>query len=768
MLSWGRCAILIVVIGQLWASGGYGQTLRGLVYDVMTRRGLSLASVEVRLGDSLRKAYSDTTGGFELEGLPMGRAEVRVTCLDYVPWEASSVVLLAGRDAYLMVGLYAEEVSIAEVSVLARGGVGGRVSARALSSEEVNRYAGSWGDAARMVTNTAGVVSVGDMRNDIVVRGNSPLGVQWQVDGFELSNPNHYGSLGGTGGVVSMLNSTFLATSTFFTGAFPAEYGNVTSGLFDMQLHRGNAAHHEFTAGMGFNGVEASAQGPLGRRGVATYIASARYSILELMKAIGVVRNMHGVPRYHDVMAKITLPYKRATFEWLALWGRSRIETAQEQQGEADYQAGPQVFNQWVDNRNRQFFTGICSTYAMAEGVRIEGRLSYQLFARNVEVTMVGYPRDTGFLVYRGYEREDRYDGRAELSWLPTSRSTLRCGIGGTLYGTALGKGEHSRIRMPAEAMYSGVVRAFAQWHYHFAQSLALRLGVYGQCYALNGDYAVEPRAMLRWAAQGSSIGIAAGMHSQLLPRQLYFYREGLDMPNRELGAARSWQAVLSAGQHLVESVVAKVEIYYIGHYRVPVPVGVPQESFLNMGDSYYDDWGRCFVNGGRGRNYGVELTLERPFRKGYYFTFTGTWYRADYSGHDGAWRPGKYAGDFGVTAVGGYEWRLLRSLLLGVNARCVCLGGKRYTPSYKHSTGRLDISYERAYEGRTPFYFRLDLNVTMKQNFSWGALESYVEVTNVTNRRNVREVFYDEAFGKPRAVYENAIMPMGGVRFYF
>jgi hypothetical protein len=146
------------------------------------------------------------------------------------------------------------------------------VSARMLSSEEANRYAGSWGDPARMAANFAGVMASEDSRNDIIIRGNSPMGLLWKLDGFDIPNPNHFGAMGGTGGPIGMLNNNQLANSDFYTGAFPAEYGNALSGVFDLRLRNGNNQKHEFLASAGFNGFELGAEGPLSKKTGASYM----------------------------------------------------------------------------------------------------------------------------------------------------------------------------------------------------------------------------------------------------------------------------------------------------------------------------------------------------------------------------------------------------------------------------------------------------------------------------------------------------------------
>lgn len=104
--------------------------------------------------------------------------------------------------------------------------------------EEVNRYAGGRSDAARLASNFAGVSTPDDSRNDIVIRGNSPTGVLWRIEGMNVPNLNHFATIGTTGGPVSALNTNMLRNSDFMTSAFPAEYGNANAGVFDIGFRK--------------------------------------------------------------------------------------------------------------------------------------------------------------------------------------------------------------------------------------------------------------------------------------------------------------------------------------------------------------------------------------------------------------------------------------------------------------------------------------------------------------------------------------------------
>ncbi|MEZ4901204.1 MAG: TonB-dependent receptor plug domain-containing protein [Spirosomataceae bacterium] len=139
------------------------------------------------------------------------------------------------------------------------------VSARTFSVEETQRYAAAINDPARMATAYAGVITADDGGNNIVIRGNSPNGLLWRMEGVEIPNPNHFSSLGAAGGGVSILSAQVLTNSDFMTGAFPAEYGNALSGVFDLKLRKGNNQKHEYTFQAGLLGLDVAAEGPFSK-----------------------------------------------------------------------------------------------------------------------------------------------------------------------------------------------------------------------------------------------------------------------------------------------------------------------------------------------------------------------------------------------------------------------------------------------------------------------------------------------------------------------
>ncbi|MDR3366051.1 MAG: TonB-dependent receptor [Prevotellaceae bacterium] len=313
------------------------------------------------------------------------------------------------------------------------------------------------------------------------------------------------------------------------------------------------------------------------------------------------------------------------------------------------------------------------------------------------------------------------------------------------------------------------LLKAHLQWQHRFSDALSLTPGVYAHYYELNGDISVEPRVGLKWAVgERSSFSLGTGLHSQLQPRQVYFCRLSGEEPNKDLRFTKSGQLVLGYDLKPADNLRLKVEAYYQYLFDVPVIPEKPEESILNLGDGFYNQWDVAFENKGTGENYGVELTVEKFFAHGYYFLLTASLYDSKYTGYDGVERSTKFAGNYAVTALGGYEWKIF-SNLLSVNFKIANMGNKRILPvSVAHAGASSVYDYGAAYEKKLPAYFRCDLNINMKQNYTKCAIEWFFEVNNLTNRKNVWMQVYNAGRQTYDYTYQIGIMPMGGCRVYF
>ncbi|MCD4724555.1 MAG: carboxypeptidase-like regulatory domain-containing protein, partial [Bacteroidales bacterium] len=269
------------------------QSVRGQVIEKQTLMPLPGATVILLETDPIVGTTTNTDGYFVLENVPVGRLSIQVRYMGYHIATINNLNLISGKELVVDVEMEEKVDHLDEVVITAtRKGETinsmTTISARTFSVEETQRFAGAMNDVSRMAANYAGVCTSNDALNDIVIRGNSPSGLLWQLDGVDIPNPNHFGQLGATGGPVSMLNNNVLSNSDFMTGAFPAEYGNALSGVFDLRMRNGNYDKHEFLGQVGFNGFEFGAEGPISKKNNSSYLINYRYSTMGVMQAIGI------------------------------------------------------------------------------------------------------------------------------------------------------------------------------------------------------------------------------------------------------------------------------------------------------------------------------------------------------------------------------------------------------------------------------------------------------------------------------------------------
>ena len=305
------------------------QTVKGQILDKQSEIPIIGATIQWVNNENSLGTTSDLDGYFKLENIPVGRQALQINYLGYETLTLPNIEVTAGKEVVLnltmveSVEVLSEVVVTAEVAKDRAINEMATISARTFSLEEVNRYAGGRSDVARLAGNFAGVATADDSRNDIVIRGNSPTGVLWRLEGIPIPSPNHFSTLGSTGGPVSAMNPNVLKNSDFLTSAFPSEYGNATSGVFDLGMRSGNRDKHEFTLQMGaFSGLEAMAEGPLGKKG-GSFLVAARNSFIALISP----PQTAATPQYFDLTFKIdSHTGKFGKFSLFGIGGSSTID----------------------------------------------------------------------------------------------------------------------------------------------------------------------------------------------------------------------------------------------------------------------------------------------------------------------------------------------------------------------------------------------------------------------------------------------------------
>lgn len=752
------------------------QTIRGTVVDKQTQSLLPGAIICILNSDPLLVTSTNELGKFRIDNVPLGRKQIKISFVSYKE-KAQTVVLTSGKETVLNIELeesvfQGEEIVItAEIDKTKTNNKMATVSSRVFSTEEANRYAGSRGDPARMAANFAGVSGANDSRNDIIVRGNSPLGVLWRLNGLDIPNPNHFGSMGSSGGPISILNNNALDNSDFMTGAFPADYGNATAGVFDLKMRTGNNEKREFLGMVGFNGFEVGAEGPFSKKKKnASYMVNYRYSTLSVFKYLGLdFGTGSAVPQYQDVTFKIDMPTKKAgKFSVWGIGGLSKAELLQSQQSKDNNLYG-------YSGRNTSFKSnvgagGISHTYLinissyLKTNIGITGQSNYITSDRVDTSASLQTVRPE----YRNESYTTRYTANTTYNKKINSRNFINAGVYIDIYNTSyVDSTDVNGTGFVTLRNYKGqtsLSRGFIQWKHHFSEKLSLNTGFTYQYLLLNKSKSPEPRLGLKYEInKKQSVSFGAGLHSQVQPLYIYFATANLGNgnvkeTNRNLDFTKAAHAVIAYDVNLFNSVRIKTELYYQYLYKIPVKSRSDYFSAANLGADFNSPNLDSLVSNGTGENYGFELTLEKFYSKGYYFLVTGSLFESKYKGSDGVIRNTAFNGNYVFNALAGKEFKIKEKHIFALDVKFTYAGGKRYVPIDLTSSIIANNEIRNgllAYQPQYDPYVRLDVKPSYKINTKRFTHEISVDIQNVTKHNNIFQQQYDMNTQKIKTDYQ-------------
>ncbi len=781
------------------------QTVRGKVVDRESK--YPLLGVNVVLITDKGEGNGTITeddGTYRLDNVPLGRQTLEFTYVGYEKTVLNNIIVGSGKEVILDVEMTESATELGMVEVIGQRSGETRnemapVSARQFSVEETDRYAGSRGDPGRMASNFAGVQGADDSRNDIVVRGNSPQGVLWRMEGVSIPNPNHFAIPGTGGGPVTILNNKYLDNSDFFTGAFPAEFGNGIAGVFDLRMRNGNNERHEISGQLGFLGTEVMAEGPISRDKGSSYLLSYRYSTLQIFQFLGIQVGTDAIPYYQDGAFRLNFPTKNGGS--LALWGVGGLSdidiilSEQEAPDTATLIYGSNDRDQYFGSRMGVAGLTLTQPFSANTFVKATVSASNQLVDANHD--LIFRREENGLFVYDSlppildYEfEESKISFNAFVNQKLGRRTTLKAGINADMlfmryFDSARAvivtpEPELPTLLGPWRTRWDAKERAlllqpFAQVKYKAGERLTMLAGLTSLYFSLNENSfsPVEPRLGLTYdLSRNQRLSLGYGLHSQNLPGYLYFYGyESVENDpveqNKGLGLFKSHHAVLSYDWFIAKNLRFKLETYYQYLYDIPVDTFSSSFSIVNTGSGFTRFFPNKLVNEGTGRNYGVEITAERFFSKGYYLLFTGSVFDSKYAGSDGELRNTTFNGRFAFNLVAAREFTFKKGSALNLGGKLTTVGGRWYGPvDEQASADALEIIYESASVNTLQFrpYFRADLKVSYRWNRPKVSHEFAVDFVNVTGQQNILTLTYapDHPSGNPiREEYQLGFLPI-------
>lgn len=707
------------------------QTIKGRVFDSETQIGLPGATVIIVDSKPIIGASTEVNGFFRLENVLVGRVTIQISYIGYESKYISELLISSGKEVFLNIPLKESYISLGEVVIKPEIekekaiNIMATLSARTFSVEDAQRYAGGMDDPSRLASSFAGVTPSTVENNEIVIRGNAAKGILWRLEGVEIPAPNHLTGLFSGGGINTMFTSNMLSNSDFFTGAFPAEYGNALSGVFDINLRTGNNEKREYAVQFGSYGIDFAAEGPFVKGKRASYLINYRYSTYGILQDL--LPQITGLPEFSDLSLKLNFPTKNAGL--FSIWsingmGNIRFENEKDtSKWETNYDSYDYgiYYNSTASGINHRKIIGnnsyMFSTVSFSATEYINKNIYFRPNLQEIPVSdqnEINYR--LGFATYLNHKFNSRHTNRTgiminKISYDYDVEANTNLAFSDTVNFFVKSNGSAYSFQL------------YSQSKYYLTENININAGLHFLLFNTNNELIPEPRLGINWRLTDKhALSLAYGKHSRMEPLRIYLMdvpvNGGEENANKDLNITKAHHFVLGYDWNIKANTHLKIEPYYQILYDVPV---IPDSSFsmINYNNEMY--FSSILENTGTGSNVGVDLTLERFMKDGFYYMLTTSLFESKYIGGDAVKRSTRYNQNIVLNILGGKEWQTKRNNTFSINGKFTILGGRRYAyVDVEKSISNKFVIYDnsRIFEEQIPtnYYIDISMNYTINR----------------------------------------------------
>lgn len=752
-------------------TGSYAQEIiqhvRGTVFDSQTRQPLAGATIVLAGADSLGTAALDD-GTFQMESVRVGRYRLRVSYTGYTP-QQEEVLVIAGKETTVEILLTRAATQLSEVTVTAdvpQTLPGTQV----LTIEKTMRVPANFFDPVRVATSYPGVATASDQNNAIIVRGNSPNGLLWRLNGLDIVNPNHLSNAGtlsdkpaANGGGVNILSAQMLGRTQFLLGALPTQYGNATAGVVDMQLRDGNRAQREYTAQASLIGLDLATEGPLSKNKNSSYLANYRYSTVGVLSAMGVDFGGEAIT-FQDFSFNLSFQNKKGGKT--SVFGLGGLSSNKfEAKEAADREQDKDSYN--IDYAAQTGAVGVTHSQAIGGGYLAAG-VSYsgssqereaEIDDSKIATNQYDYDREiiSGFVRFThqlgetssvdiganvSYSDDNYYDYTLSPNFAVNPVFCPQC-LANTTAGNVAGTMLQPYLNLIMDVF----------------DKVTLTAGIRYVRFTYNESSSAEPRLNFQFRpTTKATIDLAYGRGSQ--QQQPWVY---LAANNSNLEFTRTDNINLRYQQQLKRDIKFSLQGFYQHFFDVPVSTNANSTySTVNLMET---DALPNLINNGTALNYGADLLLEKSFFGNAYFWIGASVYNATYTAADERRYDSRFSGGYTFTTVYGKEWlKPARQRTIALNARLLYFGGMRENPI------DLDASraaYTTVYDMSDPNsvklgdYARVDFRISFRKDKPGYTRTFAIDIQNLAGIENDAYHAYDFHTDKVELRKQLGIIPV-------
>lgn len=760
------------------------QVIKGKVFDNDTQQPLVGAVVYVDGTDPRIGSISDEQGNFRLIDVPLGRQTVKCRYPGYSNFVSDNLVLNSAKEGYLEISLTeqigestADEVVISATEYPAQAvNELSVVSTRSFNSDDTDRIPAAVNDPSRMALAFPGVQQGGDdAENDIIIRGNSSFGVLWRLEDVYIPNPNHFAKEGSSGGGLTVFSAQLLDRSDFSTGGFAAEYGNGLAGAFDVKFRAGNKDSRENRIKIGLLGLDFSTEGPI-QKGRSSYLINYRYSTLSILNQLGFNLVGERVDNdFQDLSFNLAFDAKDGK-SFTTVWGMGGISQEHYRPvplDDPDRKRNPGITNHWEDRLRDSDMGALGITHTKLLDEKSFLKISVASLLSNITRDFDTLDLQDIRTTYNTEKYQDRrVVGSLTYSRKFNARTRLKTGFHASHSFFTFFR-QHTPRRLTSITDEIGrisvdgqgntqVFQAYAQLSHRATERLTLNAGAHFLLLALNKTSSIEPRISAKYRiGKRQALSFAYGLHGQHLPLGTYFYVKNdtasdgnitTSMPNFDEKMIKAHHLILGYNLTFARNLRIGADVYFQRLMNVPVrldPTNTSTWWFLNdqSGISQFELDGR-----GKGMNYGIDFILEKFFSNQVFFLFTASRFESTYEMPDGRTFNTRFATEYVSSITIGKEFTFKKGGVLQTGFRVLYNGGFRYTPpdwEQSVAAGRFIPDLENAWSEQVGPYNRIDTRIAYRKSYNKLAFRVSLDIQNITDRRNNRNVSYNAVENK-------------------
>ena len=719
--------------------------ISGSVSESMS--GYPLEGANITVQGSEIGTTSDANGQFTIRDLKQGYYTLIISFIGFESIVIPDVWVRPNAYDFITAKLNQKVIEfediVVEDSYFSRSGINMEQSI-IFRNDEIRRAPGAAQELSRILNSLPSVASVGENRQDLMVRGGGPTENGFIVDNIHLPNISHFGMEDGrSNGPIGMINTELIDNIEFYSNGFPAKYGSKLSSFGEISYRNGNKNALEGNVSMGIGGAGMLLEGPLLKN--TTFIASYRRSYLDVIAGL---LNAGGLPSYDDLQGKITYkPNSYNIFTFFTVSGNSLYQRKKEEAIEED-------LSQHGKRKNKQNTVGI--NYKRLWNERAFSNTSYSFTNQKVDAAFI-----------------ELVDGRTSSSVDNDLTTTYFRNINQIKIGDAsnIEFGLETRMKF---ANFNFLLNdlsikkdvtvqnnyAFFTFRKLFYDRISISTGLRASNNSFESNVNFSPRLNLKLTINPlTSLIFSSGKYYQN-PHEIYLSIDS----NDKLTSVYSTQNSLTFERLITASSKFSISIYEKSYQQAPVhkdekskiqDLSFLMDRFQILGDLTSD---------GTAKASGIEFLIEKKRAENFYGHIGGTLFNATYKDLNGDTRNRDYNYRYIFNIVGGYrpkeKWE--------ISVRWSLFGGKPYTPIDELLSSKLgyEVLFEdQNNEEKTPVYHSLFIRYDYRKNYGFGNLIGYMELWNAYNRKNIENYFWDS--GLKEETYFNLI-PVVGLELEF